>query len=104
MSYVRFSPISAKTINVQVGDGDELDAEAIREALAAQYENLLNRQDTGQPKVASAEINELTAINYPMSFEAWADIITDATDRMKCRMLPVPVRAESTSGFLRSDT
>ncbi|MEO8397783.1 MAG: isochorismate synthase, partial [Chloroflexota bacterium] len=66
------------TINVQLGEGEELDAGAIREALAAQYENLLNRQDA-----RNAEMNELAQINYPMSFEAWADIITDATDRMK---------------------
>ncbi len=89
------------TINVQLGDGDELCADDIRAALEARYEELLNLQDTGQPSVAIAKknggfaplpevgegqgvgSNTLTAITYPMPFATWANTITDATDRMK---------------------
>ncbi len=66
------------TINVQVGDGDEIDADGVEEALAAQYENLLNRQDA-----KNAKFNELSDISYPMPFDSWSDMITDATDRLK---------------------
>jgi menaquinone-specific isochorismate synthase len=77
------------TINVQLGDGDDLDAEAIRAALEARYNALFSPiPEFGEGKLtrswsAGVGSNALTSITYPMSFDAWADIITDATDRMK---------------------
>ena len=67
------------TINVQLGDGDELDPDAIRAALDARYTALVGAMHA----LPVLNTNELTAINYPMSFDAWSDIITDATERMK---------------------
>ncbi len=66
------------TINVQLGEGDELDADAIRAALTARYDALVGAHGS-----APSSPNELTAINYPLSFDAWTDIIMDATERMK---------------------
>jgi menaquinone-specific isochorismate synthase len=66
------------TINVQIGD-DEAYAEAeLRDALHARYEALLNGD------AADADDQpELLSVNYPMTFEKWTAIITDATARMK---------------------
>lgn len=71
------------TINVQVSEGEDFDTDEIREALEARCEQLLNYQDAVQPSVACAKNDELININYPMPFDTWADIITDATGRMK---------------------
>lgn len=67
------------TINVQVGEGEDFDADAIRAALQARYEALVGARSIA-PQL---RMNQLHDINYPMSFDTWADIITDATDRMK---------------------
>lgn len=83
------------TINVQLGDGDDLDAADIRAALEARHDELLNRQDvkfakkngvfSPLPEVGEGQgvgsKNDLAQINYPMPFDTWAYLITDATDR-----------------------
>ncbi|HVU15023.1 MAG TPA: chorismate-binding protein, partial [Phototrophicaceae bacterium] len=66
------------TINVQVGEGDELDADDIRAALNARYESLVRARH-----VVPLHTNDLSDISYPMSFEMWSEMITDATDRLK---------------------
>ncbi len=74
------------TINVQVSEGDDFDADQMRQALAARYEALASTPSPNPPRIqgrAQIHANALKAINYPMSFESWAEIITDATERMK---------------------
>jgi menaquinone-specific isochorismate synthase len=96
------------TINVQVGDGEAVDERDVRGALAAEYDMLLNAAD--EP----ARENMLREITYPLSFGAWAEIIDDATERMKAGELQKVVLArvcelrfaekvniDSALGFLR---
>ncbi|MFN8560887.1 MAG: isochorismate synthase [Anaerolineae bacterium] len=66
------------TINVQVGEGEDFVADDLRAALEARNAVLVGAQ-----RAAPLHDNPLSEITYPMSFDAWADIITDATDRMK---------------------
>lgn len=73
------------TVNVQVGDGEDLNEDDIRAALEAEYEALLEtRAQVHSPDAYAAPLqtNELREINYPMPFEAWSDVIEDATGRM----------------------
>lgn len=72
------------TVNVQVGEGEDVNEDDIRAALEAEYQELLNRQDA---KIAEKDENDLREINYPMPFEAWSEIIGDATGRMQASEL-----------------
>ncbi len=65
------------TINVQVGEGEDFDAELLRAALEEQYKVLL----VGAWRAMPLRANVLREINYPMSFAAWAEIITGVTAR-----------------------
>lgn len=65
------------TINIQIASGELFETEPLQAALEAQLERLR------QPILEHDDPPHLTDINYPMSFEAWSRIITDATDRMK---------------------
>ena len=64
------------TINVQVGEGEDFDAESLHGALQAQYDVLVGAQ-----RAAPLPANELHEINYPLSFEAWAEMIDGVTAR-----------------------
>ncbi len=66
------------TINVQMDEDESLDADEIRAALEARCDALV-----GARRAVPLHDNDLREINYPMPFETWADIITDATERMK---------------------
>lgn len=66
------------TINVQIDADETYDEAELRAALDARYEALL-RPDALPP----AEQPELISVNYPLTFEQWAAIITDATTRMR---------------------
>jgi menaquinone-specific isochorismate synthase len=66
------------TINVQVSPDDDLSPDGIRDALDARYDDLMRARH-----VVPLQTNSLLEINYPLSFDAWSDMITDATDRMK---------------------
>lgn len=65
------------TINVQIGADEGYDESELREALAARYEALL------QVEPIRDEQPSLMSVNYPMPFERWSAIITDATQRMQ---------------------
>jgi menaquinone-specific isochorismate synthase len=69
------------TINVQLGDADELDADEIRAALEARYQAFIAQEVL--PVGIQFQKPLPPDINYPMSYETWVDIITDATSRMK---------------------
>lgn len=74
------------TVNVQVGDGEDVNEADIRGALEAEYEALLETQaHVGKNSLSRTPLqeNRLAGIDYPMSFEAWADVIEDATERMQ---------------------
>lgn len=75
------------TINLLLPADETPDAAEIREALQARYVALL---EAVTPPLAA---NTLTEINYPLSYEAWSDIITDATGRMKADELQKVVLA-----------
>lgn len=75
------------TINVQVADGESLDPDDMRAALEARCETLLEGDDDAPRE------NHLVEIDYPLSYEAWSDIITDATARMKAGELQKAVLA-----------
>ncbi len=66
------------TINVQVGEGEDFDVEALHGALQARYESLVGAQ-----RAAPLQANELREINYPLSFDLWAQIISNVTAREK---------------------
>ncbi len=66
------------TLNVQVAPDEFFDPDEIREALEARYAALV-----GARHASPLHNNMLTDISYPMSFDTWARIITDATARMK---------------------
>ncbi|MBK9751254.1 MAG: isochorismate synthase [Chloroflexi bacterium] len=66
------------TINVQIGADESYDEAELCDALSARYDALLHADqptNAGQP--------ELLSVNYPLSFERWSAIITDATTRMR---------------------
>ncbi len=75
------------TINLLLPPDETPDADEIRDALDARYAALLETA----PAVPTP--NDLTEINYPLSFEAWSDIITDATARMRAGELQKVVLA-----------
>lgn len=96
------------TINLLLPADETADVAEIREALQARYVALL------EAFAAPSSRNQLTEINYPLSYEAWSDIITDATARMKVDELQKVVLArvcelrfeqrvdiDSALGFLR---
>jgi len=66
------------TLNIQIGANETYDESELREALEARYEALLNAD---QPILDHQP--ELISVNYPMPFDTWSEIITDATTRMK---------------------
>ncbi len=103
------------TINVQLGERETLDADEIREALDARYDALLADSRVEARRASLVSGNELAEINFPLSFEAWADMITDATGRMKAGELQkvvlsrvcevrfaAPVDVEGALDFLRA--
>jgi len=75
------------TINLLLPADETPDVVEICEALQARYIALL--EAVTQPLAA----NTLTEINYPLSYEAWSGIITDATARMKADELQKVVLA-----------
>ncbi|MEP7293538.1 MAG: isochorismate synthase, partial [Chloroflexota bacterium] len=75
------------TINVQVGESDDLNEADVRGALEAMIDVLVS----GRYRLPLP--NELREINYPMPFEAWAEIIEDATGRMQAGELQKVVLA-----------
>lgn len=75
------------TINLLLPADETPDRAEIREALQARYVALLEAVTPLLPT------NQLTEINYPLSYEAWSDIITDATARMKADELQKVVLA-----------
>lgn len=76
------------TINLLLPPDETLDADEIRAALEARYAALVGAQ-----RAVPLYMNELTEINYPLSFETWSGIITDATTRMKAGELQKVVLA-----------
>lgn len=75
------------TINLLLPADETADVAEIREALQSRHVALLEAVS----KAPTA--NDLTEINYPLSYEAWSDIITDATTRMKAEELQKVVLA-----------
>ena len=75
------------TINLLLSADETLAEDEIREALNARYTALL--ESVAEPPAA----NELSEINYPLSYEAWSGIITEAIARMKAGELQKVVLA-----------
>ncbi len=81
------------TINVQLAPDEGLDAAEIRDALDTRYEMLLAMAGVGAEPAAPRQDNSPVEINYPLAFDAWSAMISDATARMKAGELQKVVLA-----------